>query len=188
MDEHLRKTDYVELLTQQCVSRFMRKLAVSDIRLQNLVIVSPFIGTLEGTRFDTAWLLGKIHEQRVPTFIVTREPRDDYHRLGVELLSECQYTEIRFHSAVHGKVYVALSRDISKSFAMFGSANLTTAGAERNIEVGMMVYGRGKGREIIRELHRWGTIHLRTDAESKVWKRIGSVRRKAQWSSETGSV
>jgi len=188
MTERLRETDYVELLTEQCVSRFMRKLSVSDIRLQNLVIVSPFIGTLEGTRFSTAWLLRKIREHRVPTFVITREPTEDYHRLGVDLLRGCPYAEIRLHSAVHAKVYVALSRDISKSFAMFGSANMTTAGAEKNIEVGMMVYGRGKGREIIRELHRWGTIRLRTDPESKVIKRIGSVRREVPWSSGIGSV
>jgi len=188
MAQRLRETDYVELLTQECVGRFMRKLSVSDIQLQNLVIVSPFIGTLEGTRFSTAWLIRRIEQDHVPTYVITREPRDEYHRQGVELLKECPHTEIRFNDALHAKVYVAVSQDVSRSFAMFGSANLTMGGAKRNIEVGMMIYGRGKGRDIIRELHQWGAVRLRSRAESKVAKRISPVRREAPWSSESGSV
>ena len=43
--ESLADRDYVELLTERCVERFMRKLFLSDVRLQTLVMISPFIGT-----------------------------------------------------------------------------------------------------------------------------------------------
>lgn len=173
----LTDRDYAELLTERCVERFMRKLFLSDTRVRTLVMISPFIGMLEGTPFHMGWLAKKIEQERIITFIITQQPHEDYHRLAVEELMKCDHAEIRFNSLLHAKLFVAMSQDPHKAFAMFGSANLTKSGVERNIELGMMIYGRGKGREIINELYTWGAIRLRIHRESKLVKRLNSFGR-----------
>ena len=176
--QSLSDRDYVELLTERCVERFMRKLFLSDVRIQTLIMISPFIGTLEGTRFGMSWLAKKIEEEDIITFVITQQPQEYYHRQGVEEMLRCKHAEVRFNSLLHAKLYVAMSQDLHKAFAMFGSANLTKSGMERNIELGMMIYGRGRGREIINELYHWGAIRLRTHRESKLVKRVNVIKRR----------
>jgi len=135
-----------------------------------------------------AWLATKIEQDSIPTYVITCEPQENYHRLGVEQLMECRNAEIRFNSSLHAKLYVAMSQDIRAAFALFGSANLTVGGYERNIELGMMVYGHGRGREVINELYRWGTTRLRTASGTKLVKRRNPIRRTWSWNSRNGSV
>ena len=164
--------DYAELLTELCVERFMRKLFLSDVRVKTLVMISPFIGTLESTRFGISWLAKKIEKEGIITFVITQQPQEDYHHQGVEEMLRCTYAEVRFNPLLHAKLYVAMPQDTHRAFAMFGSANLTTRGMMKNIELGMMIYGRGKGREIINDLYHWGAIILRTPGVSKLVNRI----------------
>lgn len=171
--------DYAEIVTEKPVQRFLQKFYLSDLDVQTLIIVSPFIGSLEGTRFALDRLNVKIEREKIVTYVITREPRpeDTYHRGGVEILSRCSFIELRFNPSVHAKLYVCIAREEGQSFGMFGSANLTVASIEKNIELGMMVYGRGRGRDILRELYQWGSIRLRTLPESRLVKRAQPYRR-----------
>lgn len=45
---------------------------------------------------------------------------------------------------------------------MFGSGNLTSRGLRHNLELGMMIYSRGYGRTLVRELYQWGSATVRT--------------------------
>jgi len=70
-----------------------------------------------------------------------------------------------------------LCYDESKSFALLGSANLTRNSIEQNIEIAMMIYGKGPGRELLKEFSRWGLERLRTLNETKLIKKIKVQRR-----------
>lgn len=173
----LRYHDYAELLTERCVERFMRKLFLSGDKIKKLVIISPFISKLEDTRFSLQSMVKKIEKEHILTFVITQQPQDEYHRLAVQELLRCNYAEIRFNSILHAKLYIAMPENLNRAYAMFGSANLTKGGIERNIELAMMIYGRGKGRDIINELFYWGTVRLRTHRNSKLIKRMKHIRR-----------
>jgi len=167
---------YLQLVTEKPVQRFLQKFFLSEADFQTLVVVSPYIGSLAGTRFSIERLNEKIARSRIPTYVITREPEDDYHREGVAELMKSTVTEIRFNHAIHAKLYVCMAKDVSDCFALFGSGNLTLASIEKNIELGVMVYGRGRGRDIINELYQWGIIRLRTLPGSRLIKRAQVAR------------
>ena len=172
-----RGVQYAKILYDKPVEKFLLKLLLSSAKIQSLVIVSPFIGSLSGTRFALENLNKRVIKERIPTYVITREPEDEYHREGVDVLMKCDYTEVRFNPSIHAKLYVCMCASSSDSFALFGSGNLTRASVERNIELGMMVFGIGQGRYVINELYRWGMVRLRTLPGSKLVKRIQSKRR-----------
>ena len=78
------------------------------------------------------------------------------------MLWQCPLAEIRYNPDIHAKLYVVWSRDEAESFALFGSGNLTKSGLCHNIELGMMIFARGHGRTILRDLYQWGGYSLRT--------------------------
>lgn len=90
----------------------------------------------------------KIDRERIPTFVVTREPEEDYHKSAVRILMKCRTSEIILNEALHAKMYIAENR--VSSLALIASANLTRAGLE-GIEVGILIRGWGIGEELIRE-------------------------------------
>lgn len=109
--------------------------------------------------------------------MITREPSEPYQREAMDILAGCPWLEIRYNPSVHAKVYVALSSREADSFALFGSGNLTARSFESNIEVGMMLYGDGIGRPLLRDLHYWAVCRLRTLRESRLVQRIRAQRR-----------
>ena len=124
-------------------------------------------------------------EKGIPTYVITRTPEDEYHEQAVNTLIGYDPIELRFNESLHAKLYICLCQDGSRSFALLGSANLTRKSIEENIEIAMMIYGRGRGREILRELSRWGVERLRTLNDTKLIKKMKLKRLRPK--SETGS-
>ena len=168
---------YAELITERTVERFLLRLFLREPPILALCIVSPFISPLTGFRYSLAALRQKVERECVPTYVVTRQPEDAYQVEALEILKNCPWIEIRYNASVHAKVYVAQARIESESFALFGSGNLTGRSIETNIELGMMVYGKGHGRDILRELYYWAGVRLRTFAESRLVQSIRARRR-----------
>lgn len=164
--------DYAEIVTSKPVSKFLLKFYLSDIEIESLILVSPFVGTLEGTRVTLEGVCKKAVEKNIPLYVITRAPEEEYHQKAIDTLLGCDPVELRFNESLHAKLYFCLCKDESQSFALLGSANLTRNSIEKNIEIAMMIYGRGRGREILHELSRWGLERLRTLKETKLVKKI----------------
>lgn len=161
--------DYAELVTKKPVKRFLQKFCLSDEQFESLVIVSPWIGTLEGVRFTLAYVINLVGRRQIPTYIITRQPEESWHQQAVDMLLGCNWVELRYNNSLHAKLYVCRQRE-GRGFAMLGSGNLSRTSIEKNIEIGMMIYGRGRGRDLLHELFSWGAIRLRT--QSKLVKKM----------------
>lgn len=152
---------YAQVITKRPVERFLSRYLLSGIAARTMVIVSPFIGDLAGMPFDLKTVTNKVVRDRTRLYVITREPRELYHQAGMSVLQDCPLVEIRYNRDIHAKLYVAWSRNESESFALFGSGNLTESGLRHNIELGMMIFPRGHGRVILRDLYQWSSVALR---------------------------
>lgn len=168
---------YAELITERTVERFLTRLFLREARLRGLCVVSPFIAAMAGSRFGLAELRKKVERERIPTYVITREPTERYQQDAMDLLAGSPWIELRYNASVHAKVYVASAEREAESFALFGSGNLTAQSIESNIELAMMVYSEGPGREILRELCYWATARLRTLRESTLIQPVRATRR-----------
>jgi len=168
---------YVELVTERSVERFLLRLFLRETPLRGLCVISPFIAPMQGSRFSLANLRRKIERETIPTYLLTREPTEPYQFEAMQILLGCPWIEVRYNPSIHAKLYLAWARDEPESFALFGSGNLTAHSIESNIELAMMVYGAGPGRDILRELHYWASVRLRTLRESRLVQGIRLTRR-----------
>jgi phosphatidylserine/phosphatidylglycerophosphate/cardiolipin synthase-like enzyme len=155
----------------------MQRLFLRETPLRGLCIVSPFIATLSDSRFTLMDLRKKVEKERIPMYVVTRSPVESYQREAMAILLNCPWIEVRYNASIHAKVYVATARREADSFALFGSGNLTARSIESNIEVAMLIYSEGPGREILRELNYWASVRLRTLKESRLIQPIRLIRR-----------
>ncbi|MGQ9555751.1 MAG: RNA-binding domain-containing protein [Anaerolineae bacterium] len=160
--EGIASAPYAQILTERPVERFLQRYLLGATRVQALVLVSPFISDLAGGTYDLADVLQRVNRDLTRTYVVTREPREEYQHAALALLTECPHVEIRYNPDVHAKLYVCWSRDEVDSFALFGSGNLTTRGLRHNLELGMLILSRGYGRTLVRELYQWGSHTVRT--------------------------
>jgi len=169
--------EYAEIVTSKPVQKFLLRFYLSDIPIQSLILISPFVGTLEGSRVSLDNICKKAVEKGIFIYVITRAPEEEYHQQAIDTLMSYDHVELRFNESLHAKLYICLCQDESQSFALLGSANLTRNSIEKNIEIAMMIYGRGHGREILRELSRWGLERLRTLNDTKLVKKIKFQRR-----------
>ena len=168
---------YAHLVTERPVERFLMRLFLREAPLQCLCIVSPFIAAMAGRRFSLADLRAKVDTEKIPTYVLTREPVEEYQRNAMAILRGSPLIEVRYNQALHAKLYLAVAKREPESFALFGSGNLTAQSIESNLELAMMVYATGPGRDILRELHYWASVRLRTLPGSRLEQGIRSIRR-----------
>lgn len=164
-------------MTEGMVEHFLARLFLRNPALRSLTLVSPFINTMAGCRYSLASLSSKIEAQRIPTYLITREPAESRQKEAVDLLAKNEWIEIRFNEFLHAKVFIASAIQESESFAVFGSGNLTGSAATVNLEVGMIMLAKGAGRKLVNELYYWATNNLRVLPESKLYKSVCFIRR-----------
>jgi phosphatidylserine/phosphatidylglycerophosphate/cardiolipin synthase-like enzyme len=126
------------------------------------------MNALRESRFTLADVSAKIRHERIPTFVVTREPAQPWQEEAMAILEENEWIEIRYNASIHAKVFVASAQDPAESFALFGSGNLTGKSITSNLEVGMMITARGLGRSLVDELYFWAHQRLRILSESRL--------------------
>jgi hypothetical protein len=162
-------------ITYNPVMDFFKKFFIGEVKAKTLIIISPIITGLFNTRFSLERLRRKIDSDKILTYVVTREPKENFHREAIDILMGSDFTEIRYNNSLHAKLYIcALDEPI---FAILGSGNLTKTSIESNIEIGMLIFFQERGKQILHELYHWGSVRLRTLEESKVVKRITYGRR-----------
>ena len=161
---------YVKLVTEKPVERFLLEFMLSQELVESLILVSPIIGPLQGVSVSMNRLVEKINRDRIKTYVITNEPSDRHpdHSRAVAMLKSSDFTEIRFNASLHAKCYVC--RYLDGGFALLGSGNLTATSIRQRIEIGMIIYSRGKGTSLFHELFAWGAVRLRTLQESKLIK------------------
>jgi len=153
---------YAMALTERPVARFIGKYMLGRSNTQTLVIVSPFISDLVGSAYDLKSILDRLSADQARLYVITRPPSESYQYASMKLLEESPFAEIRYNPDIHAKLYINWSRDERENYALFGSGNLTHGGVQNNVELGMMLFGRGDGRKIIRQLYNWSAVTLRT--------------------------
>lgn len=168
---------YVQLITERPVERFLQRFFLSSLRFDSMLLVSPIIGALRGTRYRLEQVVAKVRAERIRTYVITTPPAEDdrYHREALDILAGCDWVEIRYNSSLHAKLYVCKHQD--RGFGLLGSANLTPTSVLRNTEVGVLVSSRGPGQGLVHEMYEWGTVRLRTSPDTKLVKRISAPRR-----------
>lgn len=159
------------------MEHFLQRLFLRKAVVRNLFLISPFINTMESTRYSLTDLSNKIAREQIPTYVVTRAPTEPWQEDAMAILAANTWVEVRYNNMVHAKVYVASTVPESESFALFGSGNLTGLSIESNIEVGMMIQARGQGRALVNELFYWAGNRLRVSQESKLHQPIRARRR-----------
>ncbi|OGL45209.1 MAG: hypothetical protein A2161_21360 [Candidatus Schekmanbacteria bacterium RBG_13_48_7] len=169
---------YIRLITEKTVEHFLQRFFLRDMHIRSLCIVSPFINTMQNCRYTLQDLSLKVKKECIPTYVVTRPPRENYQHDAMAVLSDNEWVEIRFNESIHAKVYVSSALPESESFAMFGSGNLTGQSITSNIEVGVMIFAQGNGRPLVNELYYWANNKLRILQESRLHQRIRALRRK----------
>jgi HKD family nuclease len=167
---------HIRLITEKTVEHFLQRLFLRDMSVRTLSLVSPFISTLEGSRFTLTNLSDKIKREHIPTYVITRPPVEPYQHEAMEILRSNDWIELRFNNSIHAKVYVTSAIPETESFAFLGSGNLTGRSIESNIEVGMMIVAQGLGRPLVAELHYWANNRLRVLEESKLQQPIRARR------------
>ena len=168
---------YAELITERPVERFLMRLFLRQVPLRGICIVSPFIAAMFGRRFSLADLRRKVESEGIPTYVLTREPSEAYQQEALDVILGSPCIEVRYNAALHAKLYVALAEREAESFALFGSGNLTAQSIEVNVELAMMVYNTGPGRDILRRLHYWASVRLRTLPDSRLVQGLRPIRR-----------
>ena len=69
-------------------------------------------------RFSLVDLRRKIERERICTYIITRQPEEDYQAEAMTVLLGSPWIEVRYNPFVHAKVYVAMSRREADSFGL----------------------------------------------------------------------
>lgn len=135
---------------------FERFLLATDIK--SLVILSPWISTLPDENIRLEDIILTIKKHNVPTTVIMRDPeRERLNVRAATLFRQCLNIDLYFNNELHAKVYVC--RCAPFGFALLGSANLSGR-ATRTHEIGVMIEGKGYGREIVEELDLLGKEDL----------------------------
>lgn len=158
---------YVKI-TQKPVEDFLMRFFLLRPQAAHLIIVTPLMATLARTHYPLTKLRRKIEADKIRTFVITRKPEEIFHIEAVRILGESDMVEVRYNNSLHAKLYVCMGEDTS--FAMLGSGNLTKTSLERNIEIGMLISSKERGKQLLHQLYYWGSVRLRTLEESKLAK------------------
>lgn len=168
--------NYATILKERVVEQFFIRLDTVCTSVEELYIVSPVLGMLEGTKMTVERLRHLVRKNNIRMYLVTRSPGNEMvrgapgHSPALEMLSALDGIEIRYNDFLHAKIYVCLCNDSQSSFAVIGSANMTTTSIKNNIEIGLMIRYAQQGRELINELGYWFNNNLRF--QSKVAKKM----------------
>ncbi len=155
----------IQIVTTRPVEKFLQRFLLSGIASQALVLISPFMSKMENSSYNLSSVIEKVNRDRTRLYVVTQPPKEIYQMETIQMLQKCKYSEIRYNSDVHAKLFIAWNRDETESFGLFGSGNLTEGGLRNNIELGMMILSRGYGKQLLRELYQWSTFGVRSSSE-----------------------
>lgn len=141
---------WMNVATHRVLDLFLSRLSQSH-GWKRLYIVSPWISEVAGPsvtlNFDQ--ILWRARDDNTTIYVVTRPPREQWHKLAVQRLADSGRANIALVSELHTKLFTAQTAETS--FAMLGSANFT-AKSLLNREIGVLIKGTGDGKAVVRNL------------------------------------
>ena len=127
---------------------------VQAVEVISLVVVSPWIQSLDKEPLSLKDILWSVERRKVPTTIIMRSPqKEPLNRDAAELFEGCPFITLYYNNELHAKIYVCRCQPFG--FALLGSANLSGR-ATRALEIGLLIEGKGAGRDIVEELELLG--------------------------------
>jgi len=146
---------------------------VQAVEVTSLVVVSPWIQSLDGESLSLKDILWSIERRKVPTTIIMRSPqKEPLNRDAAELFEGCPFITLYYNNDLHAKIYVCRCQPFG--FALLGSANLSGR-ATRSLEVGLLIEGKGAGRSIVEELELLGKEDIPNRARTEL-RQLAQVR------------
>jgi len=146
---------------------------IQAVEVTSLVIVSPWIQSLNGEPFSLRDILWSIERRRIPATIIMRSPgKEPLNGEAAELFEGCPFITLYYNNDLHAKVYVCRCQPYG--FALLGSANLSGR-ATRALEVGLLIEGKGAGRAIVEELEILGKQDIPNRAGTEL-RQLGRSR------------
>ena len=164
-----RLPNYLRIFTDRPVEHFLTRVLSVQSRIDQLALISPYIGLLNDTQATLEQLLHKIDREHIKTTVITTAPTGspNTQRAALDLVNTSDYTQIYFNPALHAKLYICSGGGVG--FALFGSGNLTQTSVNQKIELGMLVSEFQEGGPIFKSLEKWGLHHLRvTDGTVRI--------------------
>jgi len=146
---------------------------IQAVGITSLVIISPWIQSLEGEPISLKDIIWSIERSKVSTTVIMRNPtKEPLNRDAAELFKESSFITMYYNNDLHAKIYVCRCQPFG--FALLGSANLSGR-ATRALEVGLLIDGKGAGRAIIEELDILGKEDIPNRAGTQL-KQLAQVR------------
>ena len=144
---------YVTVVYEGGHSAFFTRF-IQAYEVTNLVIVSPWIMSLEGENISLTDIIWEIEKGKVQTVVIMRNPnKEPLNRKADELFNKSPFITLYYNNELHAKIYVCRCQPFG--FALLSSANLSGQ-ATRALEVGLMIEGKGAGRDVIEDLETLG--------------------------------
>ena len=146
---------------------------VQAVEVTSLLVVSPWIQSLDGEPLSLKDILWSIERGKVPTIIIMRSPqKEPLNRDAAELFEGCPFITLYYNNDLHAKIYVCRCQPFG--FALLGSANLSGR-ATRALEVGLLIEGKGAGRAVVEELELLGKEDIPNRAGTEL-RQLAQVR------------
>ena len=157
--EYEWEESYTQVIRTGSHKLFFGRLFICQ-NIQSLVIISPWIGRLkqENLGYSVEDIARFINRHQIPTFVITRDPKKEIaNREAIDILLSCPSLTLYYNNSLHAKIYVC--RCIPSGFALLSSANLSMSSLNM-VEIGLLIEGKGYGREIVEELDLLGREDL----------------------------
>jgi len=158
---------YIEVAYERGHIEFFERV-LSATGVWRLVIVSPWIASLDDDTVTLQDIVNYVERYHVETFVVMRSPQKEPRNVEAANLLKSRigsWLTLYYNNGVHAKIYVCRCQPFG--FALLGSANLTPHGS-RSYEVGLIVNGFGAGQRIVEELELVGTDYIPGKSESSL--------------------
>lgn len=123
----------INIITEASLSEFGQVALANAYRIRRAWIISPWF-TATKSRYDPLALIVEALKRRgVHIDIVTRPPRECWHREAVDVLRANLRPNIHYNANLHSKLYILKCDGFQ--YAMLGSPNLTYRADTRNKEI-----------------------------------------------------
>ena len=163
---------YAKIIYYKPLASFFKHYFTIRSTVEEIVIVSPYLSPLEGSGRTIRAFCETAKNNRTKIYLISKDPELPYQFEAIKQYSNFPNVEIRFNKYLHAKLYVCKSNQPELSFAMLGSANLTSKSITENIEIALLIYNKGDGKQIMGDLYKWANERLRVSEETKLIKKI----------------
>ena len=123
----------IEIHTERILSKFADLALANKYRIYRIWLVTPWIGFKEKSRDPLVRLIEAAQNKRPEVVLITRKPREDWHKKGVSFLNSTCSTIPHVLPDLHSKLYVLECDGFRAAF--LGSPNFSTQANEVNQEV-----------------------------------------------------